>query len=353
MVHIGPVTEVGFPAGITAIADLAPLDQEAGPGWLVLDAGGVISRWDRPAGPCTALAMASVPAEPDNQAWGGHELRRRLHVSAGARFAAVVNDYGRLGEVIDLHTGQVTMTLDGGEYHEETVPFSLAFARHHGQDVVIHRTDWNRLDVSEAATGRLLTARKPTGYQAGEPRPPHYLDYFHGALYLSPDGARLFDDGWIWQPAGIPVAWELTAWLDGNVWETEDGPTKVEFCWLEDWDRAFTWIGSHRVAIEDTGDGEIPASTRVFDLAQAVSPGPSRPRQAAEIAVLHGPEGRFFSDGTILLSSSEDGLSRWDPLTGERTGFTPGFTPAYHNPAIGELAELADGTLRRARYAER
>jgi hypothetical protein len=351
MAQVGPVTSVSFPAGMEAIADLAPVEDEAGPGWLILDAGGVISRWDPAAGTCMALATASVPEEPDHLAWCGHELRQRLHASGSARFAAVVNDYGRLGEVIDLRAGQVTMSLDNGGGHADTVPFSLAFALHHGEDVVIHRTDWNRLDVSEAASGRLLTARESACYRAGEPRPGHYLDYFHGALYLSPDGARIFDDGWVWQPAGIPMAWELAAWLDGNAWESEDGPTQVDFCWLEDWNRAFTWIGSHRVAIEDTGDDETPACTRLFDLTQAASPGPGRTRQAAEIAVLHGPEGRFFSDGTTLLSSGQDGLSLWDPLTGTRTEFTPGFTPAYYHPAARELVELSDGKIRRAQHA--
>jgi hypothetical protein len=350
MVQLGPVTAIGFPPGIGAIADLAPVDDEAGTGWLVLDANGLISRWDPAAGTCTALATASVPEEPDHQAWCEHELRRRLHVSAAGLFAAVVNDYGRFGEVIGLRAGPVTMALDNGGGHAETVPFSLAFARHHGQDVVIHRTAWNRLDVSDAASGRLLTTREPTSFRSGEPVPAHYLDYFHGALHLSPDGATIFDDGWFWQPFGIPVTWELAAWLDGNAWESEDGPTKTEFCLLEYWDRAFTWIGNHRVAIEDTGDDETPACARVFDLTQVTSPGRGLTRQAAEIAVLHGPEGRFFSDGTTLLSSGEDGLSLWDPLTGTRTGFTPEFTPAYYHPATQELLEVSDANVRRARH---
>ena len=350
MLQVGPVTDAGFPAGIDAIADLAPVDDEAGPGWLMLDAGGIISRWDLAAGTCQALAAASVPGEPGHQAWCGHDLRRRLHVAASGMFAAVVNDYGRLGEVIDLRAGRVTMTLDNGGGHAETVPFSLAFARHHGRDVVIHRTDWNRLDVSDAASGRLLTAREPTSYLPGEPRPGHYNDYFHGALHLSPDGRRIFDDGWMWQPFGYPVTWELAAWLDGNAWESEDGPTMIGFCALEDWNRAFTWIGSDRVAIEDAGDDETPPCTRVFDLAQAPSPAPGRPRQAAEIAVLHGPGGRFFSDGTTLLSSGENGLSLWDPVTSARTGFTPGFTPAYYHRAARELLEVSGGKLRRAQH---
>lgn len=118
---------------------------------------GVVGRRDLAAGTCGALAAASVPAEPGHQAWSGHDLRR-LHVSASGLFAAVVNDYGRLGEVIDVRSGQLTMALDNGGGHEETVPFSLAFARHRGRDMVIHRTAWNRLDVSDAAGGRLLTA---------------------------------------------------------------------------------------------------------------------------------------------------------------------------------------------------
>jgi hypothetical protein len=50
---------------------------------------------------------------------GGTHYRRVAH----RLFAAVVSDYGRFGEVIDLRAGRVTMTLDNGGYHAETVPF--------------------------------------------------------------------------------------------------------------------------------------------------------------------------------------------------------------------------------------
>jgi hypothetical protein len=158
--------------------------------------------------------------------------------------------------------------------------------------------------VSDAASGHLLTARGPTSYRSGEPRPDHYLDSFHGALHVSPDGARIFDDGWFWQPVGNPEAGELAAWLDSNAWESEDGHTKIEFCFLEYWDRAVTWIGNNRVAIEDIGDDDTPACTRVFDLTKTRPSGRDRARQAAEVAVLYGPEGRFFSDGTTLSGAA-------------------------------------------------
>jgi hypothetical protein len=307
----------------------------------------VISRWDVAAGTCAAVAATSAPAEAGHKAWDGHELRRRLHVGGSGLFAAVVNDYGRFGEVIDLRSGQVTMALDNGGSRAYTVPFSLAFARWRGRDVVIHRTSWNRLDVSDPATGELLTGRGPTSYQSGEPCPDHYLDYFHGALQVSPDGTRIYDDGWFWQPVGIPVTWELAPWLDGNRWESEDGPTKIEFCWLEYWDRAFTWIGNRHVAIEDVGDDETPACTRVFDLGKTAPAPGGRVVFAAGTAVLHGPAGRFFSDGSTLFSSSDEGMFRWDPHTGALIGSIPGFTPSYYHPITRELLEVSATGLRR------
>jgi hypothetical protein len=68
---------------------------------------------------------------------------------------------GPFGEVIDLRVGRVTIALDNGGGHAETVPFSLAFACYRGRDVVIHRTAWNRLDVFGAFSGRLLPSRRP------------------------------------------------------------------------------------------------------------------------------------------------------------------------------------------------
>jgi hypothetical protein len=60
MVRLGPVTVVGFLAGIGAVADLAAVCDRAGAGWLVLDPDGVISRWDLAETGCTAVARTSV-----------------------------------------------------------------------------------------------------------------------------------------------------------------------------------------------------------------------------------------------------------------------------------------------------
>lgn len=139
-----------LPVELGPIADLAPVHDESGSIWLLLATSGA--------------------------------LRRRLHASSCGDFAAVANDYGRHGQVLDLRSGRVTMTLDGGDYHPETVPFSLAFFEARGRTVVIHRSDWNRLDLSDPASGELLTVRETPGFGEDRKQPPHYLDYFHGGL---------------------------------------------------------------------------------------------------------------------------------------------------------------------------
>jgi hypothetical protein len=219
--------------------------------------------------------------------------------------------------------------------------------------VVIHRTSWNRLDVSDASTGQLLSERSPTSYQAGEQRPEHYLDYFHGALYLSPKGTRILDDGWVWHPVGIPVVWSLDQWLSGEVWESEDGLTRREVCartWY--WDHGVAWLNEETVAIGGIGDedNEIVDGVRIFDV---TSHGPASGEWrsdwlwAREITALAGPAGRFFSDGKWLYSASESGMSRWDLKTGARTGHIDQFNPTHHHLGARELAHLSGALIVR------
>lgn len=300
------------------------------------------------------VARTSVRLEPHHKPWNRRVLKRRLHSSKRGEFAAVVNDYGRYGQVIDLRFGKVTIALDGGEYHPETVPLSFAFAeKPTGGVVAIHRTAWNRLDVSDAITGELLTQRTPTSYRSGEERPEHYLDYFHGALYLNPNGTRILDDGWVWHPVGIPTVWSLDRWISDNVWESEDGPTRKRLCARDYyWNSAVSWLDESRVAIGGIGDDDIEmiAGARIFDVS---SPGSPSGRLRADVQGAHevtafpGPAGVFFSDGTWLFSSDETGLARWDPKDGSQTGRLEGFHPTHHHRSAGELAQLIDGILVR------
>ncbi|MFI7545267.1 hypothetical protein [Actinoplanes sp. NPDC049599] len=319
------------------VIDLAPFG--ADPGWLALTADGTIAELDPDADRCAVLATGVLVAEPDYQPWAGRPLTPRLHVSDCGRFAAVVNDYGRYGRVVDLHRpGTTTLRLDSGSYRTNLVPFSLVFARHEGRAVVVHRTDWNRLDVHDAESGRLLTdrAREPVG--AGQ-RQAHDLDYFHGRLHLSPDQRWLADDGWVWAPVGMPVSWSLERWLRDNVWESEDGPSWRPLCQRDyRWDTPMCFVGDTLVAVSGIGYDDIAMldGVRIFSVVTG-----------AEVSTFAGPVGALFADRSRLYAAAPGGLQVWDPVTGHRTGSVPGFVPTCHHRAAGQLAAVQDGVLRR------
>jgi hypothetical protein len=222
-----------------------------------------------------------------------------------------------------------------------------------GRTVAIHRTDWNRLDVSDPSTGELLTDRSPTGWHQGQERPEHYLDYFHGALYVSPGGTRIADDGWVWHPVGIPRVWSLDRWLSENVWEPEDGPSKMELCARSYyWGEAVTWIDERFIAIGGIGEDDelMIDGVRIFDLASSADlhhlPD-TGPCHAQEVKKLPGPAGVFFSDGMRLFSSDGTGLSRWDLGEGAHTGQIPDFRPAHHHRGANELIQLINDAIVR------
>lgn len=342
-----------LPSVAGKIIDLSPLEMDRRSLWLLLDETGALTSFDADTGENNHVASVSLISEPDHETWCNHVLKPHLHCSRGGHFAAIVNDYGRYGQIIDLRTGHATKKLDGGGYHSETVPFSFAFARLNERIVAIHRTDWNRLDVSDPATGGLLTTRGPTSYQRGEERPPHYLDYFHGALWISPNSIRIADDGWVWHPVGVPTTWNLEKWISDNVWESEDGPTRKEICARTYyWDHSMTWLDDNRFAISGLGDddNEMIDGARIFDVSLPGNPGDRWRTDWAwsrELIAFAGPVGKFFSDGKWLFSSDGNGLTRWDINDGCCTGYFQGFQPTHHHKSANELAQVGDDDFVR------
>jgi hypothetical protein len=309
-----------LPTGFGTVLDLAAMPNADGASrWLALTASAQLVRFDADTGVYERVGVSGLRSEPDHQPWAGHALRERLHVAADGRFAAVVHDFGRHGKVVDLASGHQTLTLHGGAYHSETVPFSVAFAERGGRTVVVHRTAWNRLVVSDPETGRDLTPRHPA-------RDP---DYFHGALRVSPDSRWLLDDGWVWSPVGIPRVWDLERWESRALCQRD-----------YHWNVPMCWIGDDLVAVSGIGTDDIAMlpGVRVFDATTGV-----------ELLTFAGPRGELFSAGRRLYSAAPDGLEIWDALTGHRTGRVPGFVPTHHHPTAGELVKLHEGTLLRCR----
>ena len=257
------------------------------------------------------------------------------------RFVALVQDFGRFGAVIDLQTGQRTMALDAGAYHSEQVPFSACFVVHDGAPVLIHRTDWNRLDASDPMTGKLLTSRGPTSYRKGEQRPSHYLDYFHGPLHLSPSGRFILDDGWVWQPFGVISTFEVRQWLSTNVWETEDGSSLKTFPHTYEMERGVAWLSDEQIVVEHRCELAPPENTKVGFLVDS---------SGKEIRPVAGLAGRFFHHPSRLFTVDLDGLAIWDTNDWARIGFLPGFRPTVQHRQRQELAQLDGDKLVTWRY---
>lgn len=196
-----------------AVLPAAPLDVAplyAFPGeWLLLTPKHLV-RWNARTGEIVGRWKVRLPAaDPERKA--GKPVQYRLHASPGGEFAVIAADYRQNGAVVELRRGHVTMKLDRGTYHVEQTPFPVAFIRLDGQLLLVHATAWNRVDLSDPATGVTLTARE-FHMGEGQRRPDHYLDYFYGALYPSPDSTLVVSDGWVWHPVGIPRMWDVRRW---------------------------------------------------------------------------------------------------------------------------------------------
>jgi hypothetical protein len=315
-----------LPAELADPIDIQPVRAATGSVWIGLATSGRLYRLDLDAS--TSIRLGEVPAGLAEKFGAEHSL----HLSPDGRFAAVVQTKAGKGVVVDLTAGRPTMWLDRGGYHVQHYSFAIAFLETDGQPVLVHATDWNRLDLSDPATGRLLTERGPTSYRRGEPRPIHYLDYFHAGLRPSPGGQWIADNGWVWHPSGVVVTWNAGLWRTTNVWESEDGPSRSILCWRAYlWDAPICWTDETTLAVWGIGDDDqamIPG-VRLFDVTLG-----------AERFWFPGPQGALFFDGH-LFSAAPSGLEMWDVTTGARLARISGFVPGRHHPGAHELMEIA------------
>lgn len=180
-------------------------------------------------------------------------LRCLLHVSPCKSYLCVAQRFGSLAALIELSTPRLVRMLDRGAYHEDVSEFPAAFAEHDGETVLVAGSDWNRVDVYRAQDGALLTAREFLPANEDEPnaRPEHALDYFYGALTISPTGTWVVSSGWCWHPVGVVSCWNLARWLEQDPFESEDGKTRrVPDSLVDDlWDRTMTFIDEDRLLV--------------------------------------------------------------------------------------------------------
>lgn len=268
-----------------------------------------------------------------------------LHVATDGQMAAIVNTFGQYGIVINLTTKQITMHLERDDDHIDFSHFPIAFFTMDEKLLLIHGTEWNRLDISDPETGALITARSARQYKEGESRPEHYLDYFHCGLTVSMDQEWIVDNGWVWMPIGIVTSWNLKRWAQESVWESEDGPSMRELCarWYY-WGGSLCWLDSRTLAIWGYGNDEawlIPAA-RIFDVVSG-----------KELRWFAGPQGDFVFDTYLFSLSEEHGTAVWDIATGERIFWDAHLHPMrYHRGAKQFLSLLPDGAYRISTLSE-
>jgi hypothetical protein len=323
--------------------DVAAVDDCPGE-WLLLTPEHVL-RWSARTAEVTARCKISLPSSgperkislpssgPERKS--GKPPLYRIHASPGGEFAVIAVDYRQYGTVIDLARGRVAMTLDRGSYHVEQTPFPVAFLRVDGQLLLAHATAWNRVDLSDPATGVTLTPRQ---FQAAErQRPAHYLDYFYGALYPAPDGSLIATDGWVWHPMGVPRVWDARRWRQDYVYEAEDGISARSLRQVVSyWDHPMCWLDGTRLAVSGLGVDDL-TMIRGVEIYDAGS--------GACLASFAGPAGQLYCAGDRLYSSSPGGVHIWDIQTGANTGTVTGFVPTRYHPGSRELAAVEDDVL--------
>lgn len=263
----------------------------------------------------------------------------------------IFEECGSKGVVLEVEKGRLLMSLDRGNYHTEQCKYPLAFFERGERTLLVHATEWNRLDVSDPRTGELLTSRPSPRYD-GKQRPPHYLDYFHCGLAVSPDAKWITSNGWVWHPWGSLRCWDLSRWLDENVWESEDGKSVATLCDAGYyWDRPMCWVDYNTVAWWGIGEDDlamVPAIV-LHDMEKgserAIFPGPPGgptheylpyQRQGKPQRV-YRTTGRMHFDRWLFAWKPQFGISAWDLSDGSRVFNQPGAFPVAYNPGQREF----------------
>ncbi|NHZ94924.1 hypothetical protein [Massilia sp. CCM 8734] len=326
-----------------AIVDACAVDAPYGQ-LLVLTADGALHGVDPASGAVAELCRVALPAVPAGA--GANPARLRLHASLDGAYAAIVLDRGQAGVVLETRSGKITLRLGGENYHAAEVPFSACFLRHEGRNVFVHRSEWNRLDAADAASGESLAERHIAHYESGKEQPRHYLDFFHGRLCPSPDGSRMFNDGWVWASGGMARAWSVTGWLGANPWETEDGASAVILMMRDGWDYPACWIDERHIALWNIADEEDPhvnASIQepgvyIVDATRENTGTPERkfPMEMDKQADVLD----LFCDGKRIIVAAATETSIWDLASRARVAVLPGFSARFHDAARAVLVAV-------------
>lgn len=157
------------------------------------------------------------------------------------------------GIIANLTTGDILMDLKCGDYHTEEADFPVAFIEHENETLVVHATEWNRLDITNPLTGELFTERNFENIPNKEDKSINDKTVFTewaGQLEVSPDQKQIATIGWVWHPIGVAFSWNIEKWLAENIWESDIGESKKSYAyWDYFWHSPFFWLDNKRLCI--------------------------------------------------------------------------------------------------------
>ena len=292
------------------LADLQPLGTADRSLWLGVTANGRVIELDLDRHRTRTIAEV------------GLDRSLALHVARAGRYAAVVENRGFGGVVIDLASGRELRRIHRN--HDGFV-FSFAFAALGGRELAIFAPTFERIDMVDVVTNELLTPR--TAGDGGQ----HFRDGGHGRMHVSPGAALIADAG------DVTDAWSLERWLS-NPWEPEGGRSLRQVAMRTEWSAAVCWIDDARLAVIGHGD-LMPRAVEIIDA-----------RTGELVKWFLGPEqnSELVFDRVLVALGPETSI--WDI---ERSGClakTEDYRFVAHHPGAKQLVTMpSEGTVAVAR----
>ena len=194
-------------------------------------------------------------------------LDRPIKIYYHFPYICVTERYGLNAATVNIADKNV-IKFTREDYHCDVSSYSAGFLEHNGRVLLIHQTQWNRLDITDLETEKLLTEREVSVRDLGQKdecggtiyEHNNYIDYFHSLLHISPDGKHFLSNGWIWQPSDNIMCFETERFLE----EYETCGEHIEYYRGYAWDRPCTFVGNDILVIASDKD-EITAEEGIAE----------------------------------------------------------------------------------------